>query len=265
MSLRSRLGRDLAAVLEREILSGRWPTGSKLPTERELAVLHGVSRQTVREALDELERACLVVRRQGSGTYVAERRLEQSLLGHFSIVEAIRSSGLVIETTVLAQAVGPALPAVAESLGVAPESPVVELERLRAVGGEPFMLERTWLPAERLPGIEDADLTTVGLYETLRERYGVVLVRAVESFEPIVLHADEARRLGERSGRPALMLLRTTYDDQDRAIESARAILRADRCRSLVERRVVEPPRQPAASRRGRAGRTRRRTVAAAK
>jgi hypothetical protein len=101
MSLGSSLGRALAATLEREILSGRWPTGSKLPTEREMATRSGVSRQTVREAFDEIERAGFIVRRQGSGTFVAGRRLEQSLLGHFSIVHALRSSGAEITTTVL--------------------------------------------------------------------------------------------------------------------------------------------------------------------
>lgn len=243
--LRSKLGLSLAAELEREILSGHWVTGVKLPTERDLAEQYGVSRQTVREALDELERACLVTRRQGSGTYVAERRLEQSVLGHFSIVDALRSSGESIETTVLSQDLVGALPAVADSLGLERDASVVELFRLRGVGGEAFMFERTWLPAERLPGIAGADVASDGLYATLREHYGVVLVRAVESFEPIVLHADEAEYLGEQEGRPALMLLRTTYDDQDRPIEAARAILRADRCRSLVERRVHEPPRSP--------------------
>lgn len=243
MTLRSKLGRDLAASLEQEILSGRWATGSKLPTERELASRYSVSRQTVREALDELERACLIIRRQGSGTYVAERRLEQSFLGHFSIVDALRSSGRSIDTTLLSQAVVPALPAIAESLQLAPEAPVVELERLRGVEGSPLMLERTWLPIDRLPGIEDADLAHAGLYTTLRESYNVVLVRAIESFEPVILRADEAKLLGDQTGRPALMLLRTTYDDHDRPIETARAILRSDRCRSLVERRVHEPPR----------------------
>lgn len=241
MTLRTPLSRALAAALEREILSGQWQAGEKLPTEREMAARADVSRQTLRDALDELERAGLILRRQGSGTYVAGRRLEQSLLGHFSIVDAIRSSGGEITTELRLQTTVPALPAVAAVLAVEPEAPVLELERLRLADGEPLMLERTWLPVERIPGIEEMWLSDASLYALLREQYGIRLVRATESFEPVVLRAPEAEALGEQVGQPALMLLRTTYDDEDRAIEAARAVLRGDRCRTLVERRIHEP------------------------
>lgn len=242
-AIRGRAGRELATTLEQHILSGRWPTGTKIPAERTLSREYEVSRETVRVALDELERAGLVVRRHGSGTYVAARRLEQSLLGHFSIVESLRSAGAAVETRVLSKSMTTVLPTVAQELSVSSDAQVLELERLRSVEGVPLMLERTWLPGKLVPALEDADLASEGLYQTLRHRFGIVLVRAVESFEPVLLRPAEARLLEEESGRPALMLLRTTYDDRDRPVETARALLRADRCRTLVERRVHEPAR----------------------
>lgn len=244
MSRPSRLGRGLAAKLEQRIFSGRWTAGSKLPAERDLAAQFAVSRQTVREALDEIERAGLVTRRHGSGTFVMPRRLEQSLLGHFSIVESLRSAGATVGTQILDQSTVAALPAVARELDVEPSAEVFEIERLRTVDGEPFMLERTWLPLSRVPEFVDVDLEHEGLYAALRERFGIVLVRAVESLEPVLLRPDEAQHLDDEPGQPALMLLRTTYDTDDRPIESARAILRADRSRTLVERHVHEPDRR---------------------
>lgn len=243
MNLKSRRGRELAAVLEQLIVSGRWPTGSRIPTERDLAQEYAVSRQTVREALDEVERAGLVTRRHGSGTYVRPRRLDQSLLGHFSIVETLRAGGAEVGTEVLSQTTVEAPPVIARELGLRDGASVLELERLRSADGAPFMLERTWLPTRPLPGIAEADLGAEGLYATLRERYGIVLERAVESFEPVLLRPDEAAHLGEEAGQPALMLIRTTYDADERPMETARALLRADRCRTLVERRVHEPHR----------------------
>lgn len=239
----SRLGRELAAALETTIYSGRWPTGMKIPAERSLAATHEVSRQTVREALDELERAGLVVRRHGSGTYVAPRKLEQSLLSHFSIVESLRQAGAKVGTSTRTEAVVDALPQIARELGLDPGAEVFELERLRTVDGAPFMLERTWLPTGLVPGLAETGIGEAGLYQTLRERYGLVLVRAVESFEPVLLHGAEAAALDEDPQQCALMLTRTTYDEHDRPVETARAILRADRCRTLVERRVHEPDR----------------------
>lgn len=143
LSMRDPRALALATDLERDILSGRRRTGTKLPTERELAQRTGVNRRVVRDALDELERAGFIIRRQGSGTYVAARRLEQSLLGHFSIVDALRSSGAEISTTIISCELGSPLPAVATDLEIEPSAPVLELERLRRVDDEPLMLERT--------------------------------------------------------------------------------------------------------------------------
>lgn len=239
----TRLSRELAATFEDNIFTGRWRTGAKIPAERDLASRYHVSRQTVRGALDEVERACLIIRRHGSGTYVAPRRLDQSLLGHFSIVESLRSTGASVGTQVLSQTLVRALPAVARELHLRSGSTVLELERLRTVDAAPFMLERTWLPANTLPGIVDRDLASHGLYATLRENYGIVLIRAVESLEPVLLTPAEAKPLQDEPGRPALMLLRTTYDETDRPIETARATVRADRCSTFIERRVHEPIR----------------------
>lgn len=239
----SRLSRELAATFEQHIFSGRWTTGLKIPAERTLAATHHVSRQTVREALDELERAGLIDRHHGSGTYVAPRRLEQSLLSHFSIIESLRYAGAKVGTEVRSHTLVTALPQIARELSIRAGTRVLELERLRTVDGSPFMLERTWLPATRLPGITQAAVADDGLYPTLRNHYGIILVRAIESFEPVLLRPQEAAPLQDEPGRPALMLTRTTYDDTDRPIETARAILRADRCRTLVERRVHEPDR----------------------
>jgi GntR family transcriptional regulator len=249
--MRTPLVRQVAAQLEERILNDVWLAGSRIPAERELASEFGVARSTVREALELLERSGLVIRHQGSGTFVAQNRLQQSLLGHFSIVDALRSTGAAITTVLREQSVEPASPLVARELGVAAGDRVLHVERLRNADGDPFMLESTWLPAEALPGIERVDLRVRSLYDTLREDYGVALVSAVESFEPILLRPDEARLLHDQTDAPALLLLRTTSDDSGRAMETARAVLRADRCRALVQRVVREPAR--AAARQGEA------------
>lgn len=239
----TRLARQLAAALEAEILGGRWRVGDQLPPERDLAQQHQVSRSTVREALEDLERAGLIRRHQGRGTFVAARRLEQSLLGHFTIVDSLRASGRVVTTRVLATRVEAATPTVAADLDLAEGDQVVHIERLRLADRVPFLLERTWLPLAAAPGLDRVDLSGRSLYEVLREEYGIVLVRARESFEPVLLHDGEAGLLAQPAGSPSLLLLRTTFDTGDRAVESARALLRADQVRPLVERKLHEPAR----------------------
>lgn len=243
MGVLTRLAQQLAATLEGQLLDGRWRVGERLPPERELAVRHRVSRSTLREALEDLERAGLIVRHQGRGTFVAPRRLEQSLLGHFTVVESLRASGKLVTTRVLGKRVVPASPSVAGELGVPATDPVLHLERLRLADRVPFMLERTWLPLRLMPGLDKVDLTDRSLYEVLREAHEIMLVRAVESFEPVLLRPDEASVLKRSTGSPALLLLRTTYAAGDVPVEAARALLRADQVRPLVERKLHEPAR----------------------
>jgi GntR family transcriptional regulator len=237
------LGQQIAATLEERILNGVWATGERLPGERDLAAELRVSRSTVREALDALERSGLVLRHQGRGTHVAPRRLEQSLLGHFSIVEALRATGVVVTSRIITHRAAAATPSVARDLALEVGDPVMELERVRMAEGEPFMLEHTWLPLARLPGLEAVDLRVRSLYQVLREEHGVNLVRATESFAPVILTTAEASRLLVSAGDPALLLLRTTYDGADVPMEAAQALVRGDRVRPLVERRVFEPAR----------------------
>jgi GntR family transcriptional regulator len=234
------LGQQVAAQLEERILDGVWATGTRLPGERDLAAEFGVSRSTMREALELLERSGLVVRHQGRGTHVAPRRLEQELLGHFSIVDGLRAGGVVVTNRVLTQRAAPASPVVARELTVPTGTEVLELERIRLADGRPFMLEHTWLPLSRLPGLDTVDLRTRRLYDALRTDHGVELLRADEAFEPVILTTVEAARLDQSPGDAALLLLRTTFDVADIAVETARAVLRGDMVRPLVQRRVYE-------------------------
>lgn len=239
----TRLAQQLGATLEDQILDGRWKVGDRLPPERDLASQHGVSRSTLREALDDLERTGLIVRHQGRGTFVAPRRLEQSLLGHFSIMEALKASGRIIGGRVIGERVVPASRTMSDELQLSRGEKVLYIERLRLVDRVPFMVERTWLPLKWAAGLDAVDLTDRNLYEILVKDYGITLVRAVESFEPVVLHEDEAEFLDRPPGSPALLLLRTSFDQSDVPVVAAHAVLRADVVRTLVERKVDDPPR----------------------
>ncbi len=227
--------RRIARLLEQKIRAGDYAIGASIPSERELCKLYGVSRITMRHALGDLVQQGLLTRRQGQGTFVAAPRIEPSLLGYFSFSEALRAQGLLTSTRVLAQHVQPAEPNTAVELRVPVGAPVLCLVRLRHVDGDPFALETTWLPLDRLPGADDIDFAENSLYTALKERYGVHPTRARETFEPVVLGADDARAVHAHRGTAALLLLRTTYDQADHPVELAHALIRGDRCRVLVE------------------------------
>src|SRR6266508_4370456 len=160
---------QLQEILEGVIAS--LEPGALLPSERLLMERYGVARGTAVQAIEALVARGLVYRVHGSGTFVAEPKFRQPLT-LTSFTEDMRARGMTPGSVVRSQAIVPASEVVARHLALVPGTPVVHLERVRTADGEPMALERTHLPAQRLPGLEDADLTDASLYELLERTCG---------------------------------------------------------------------------------------------
>ena len=202
--------------------------GVPLPTERELASALSTSRTTVRQALTELVTEGRLVRRHGSGTYVAEPKLAWPLQMS-SFTEQAASSGLVVETSFVSSERLRATTELAELLQIQRGAPVLRLERLRKVNGSPMALEQSHLPAERFPGLARAVRKTGSLYQVLAEQWAVKVVAAVETIETAPASTREAGLLGTDVGAPMMMLSRHSFDSEDRPVEWVRSWYRGDR------------------------------------
>jgi GntR family transcriptional regulator len=231
------LYRQIEEALRERIRSGVLRPGAQVPTEPELMAEYGVSRATVRQALAGLIAEGLLEIRRGLGTYVTAPRFEHTIGGFYSFSREIERHGLQPGTKVLDLRTMPAVDVVAESLGVPAGTKVVALRRLRLAGPDPLVVETSHLPATRFPGLETVDFSQVRLYDTLMNRYGCRPTRARETFEPILLTADEAALLDQRRGEPALRVERIAYDQDDIPIEFCRSTVRGDRYRYSVELR----------------------------
>lgn len=228
----------IANRAEARIRTGEWPTGTRLPPERELCRLLDVSRVTLRQALAELEQRGLISRHQGRGTFVTQPRVETPLSGYFSIAEALRARGMQLTTRVLAVQSTDAGRQVAHDLGCLPGDPVVRLDRLRVVETEPLVLETSYLPLELFPGLHQADFTARSLYDILREDYGRKVSDAAETIEPVITTPRESSLLGLPRNAPAILTRRVTLDRAGTIVELGQALLRGDRSRFLLQRRV---------------------------
>lgn len=231
------LYRRIEADLRDRIRSGSLPPGARVETEPELMERHRVSRATVRQALAGLVAEGLLEIRRGLGTYVATPRFEHTLGGFYSYSREIERHGRRPGTQVLGLALEPAGEQVAAALGIAPGTSVVALRRVRLADEEPLVLETSYLPAARFPGLELVDFSSVRLYDTLATTYGVRPVRARETFEPIRLGATDAGILEKHRGDPALLVERTAFDADGAPIEFCRSLVRGDRYRYSVELR----------------------------
>ncbi len=202
--------------------------GAPIPAERSLAERFEVSRLTVRRAVDELVRDGLLIRRQGSGTYVAEAKIAQPL-STTSFTEDMRRRGLVPSSRVLSFGHGPAGARTARHLGLSPTDEVIELVRLRLADGEPMALETVVLPAALVPGLVASDLEDRSLYALLDERYGVQVVAVQQVIEPTVTSEEESAHLQQPIHAPALLVRTTARDADGRTLEAARSLFRGDR------------------------------------
>jgi GntR family transcriptional regulator len=228
----------VASRAEARIRSGEWAPGTRLPPERELCRVLDISRATLRQALAELEQRGLISRHQGRGTFVTRPPVATELAGFFSVAAALRGHGMRLVTRVLSVEIVDASRQLALDLGCVPGDQLVRVDRLRSVESEPLILESTWLPLARFPGLEQADFEGRLLYDILREDYGCELESAVESFEPVVTTRSEAHHLDVPSRSPALLLRRVASDRDGVPVEMSSSLLRGDRSRFLLERRV---------------------------
>lgn len=215
-----------AQELERRVLSGELPVGTRLENELVLAERLGLSRPTLRRAIEYLVDRGLLVRKRGIGTQVVQPRVRRPL-ELSSLYEDLRQAGQDPRTEVRRLERRPAANAVAAELGVDAGTEIYELERLRYAGDEPLALMRNHLPVGRVE-LHRADLEERGLYEILRSA-GVTMKVATQSIGARGATTPEAGALGERPGTALLTMQRIAYDDHGRAVESSSHLYRASR------------------------------------
>lgn len=218
---------QIAQHLERAIESGELPPGAQLENEVQLAEQLGLSRPTMRRAMQYLVDRGMLVRRRGIGTQVVRAKVKRPV-ELSSLWDDLASSGQTPATTVLANTAEQAAGQVAHNLGLAEGTPVTVLDRLRLARGEPLARLRNYLPPGLVPGLTDEALRRQGLYQLLRSG-GVTLHAAAQTIGARAASPDEARLLDEPAGAPLLTMDRITYDDQGRAVEYGTHIYRASR------------------------------------
>lgn len=205
---------DLANELRTTIVEGH--TGG-LPSEAELGERHGVSRVTVRRALELLRGEGLVGSRQGSGWFVVSDPVRQTLGRVTTIESALEAAGARPERKVLEFAFESAPAEVAKVFGLAADAQVLRVLRLNLADGEPFALVTVWLPAALGAHVSRADVEGATFYDLL-PLHGVETGRVVQTITATAADRSEARRLGMRSGEPLLACRRVTYDRSGDAV-----------------------------------------------
>ncbi|MEN3341696.1 MAG: GntR family transcriptional regulator [Actinomycetota bacterium] len=207
--------------------------GTAIPSERQLSADLGVSRLTVRAALDDLAREGYLVRRRGSGTYVQHPKMSQELT-MTSFSEDMRRRGFAPGSRTLSMSTTLAGARLGRFLQVSPSEPIRVVKRLRLADGEAMAIETLHIPEALVPGLTASSLTG-SFYELLQERYGIVIASGTQAIEPTVTNEEESAALGVPLQSPAFLFERTSRDVHDRTVEYVQSVYRGDRYRIVTE------------------------------
>jgi GntR family transcriptional regulator len=208
------------ALVERGVLRA----GEALPSERDLSTATGLSRVTLRRAIETLLREGALSRRHGSGTYVA-KRIEQplSVLAGFS--EDMKHRGTRPGSVWIRKTLTPPSPKEAMALGVGPDEPVLRLLRVRTADGEPLAIETAVVPGSILPS---PDLVSTSLYAALSEK-GFKPAYGVQRLHASLATPHEAELLMIPVGSAILRIERRAFLANGRPIEFTLSAYRGDR------------------------------------
>jgi GntR family transcriptional regulator len=226
---------QLKTILLERIKVGALKPNDRLPAEDELAAQYGVSKATVRQALNELSVARVLRREQGRGTFVAEPKLAQGPRELTSFSSEMRKRGLSPSSKVLKLDVVKAEGDVAEKLQIAEGSQVVRLKRLRLADGEPMGIQTAHIPLELAPRLAEEDFSVASLYEMLERKYGIRPARAQETYFAVTVEPSEARLLKVRANSPGLAAERVAYLASKRPFELVYSVMRGDRYKIVLD------------------------------
>ena len=220
--------RRVYLLLRDDILSGVYGAGSALAGEQKLAEMHGVSRVTVRRALDALDDDGLIERRAGSGTRVREAVQPETMSADMAtLIPQIVKMGQH-SARLLSFSYGAAPDYVAEAMGLGDGHRVQRAVRVRLAGEAPFSHLTTFVPEDIAANYSEADLANVPLYQLL-ERSGVRVSSASQRVGATLAGPDVAEALGVSVGAALLSLRRVVRDGDGRAVEYLAALYRPDR------------------------------------
>ena len=222
--------------ITRQIVSGRWLSNHELPSENDLCAHFGVSRGTLRRALDDLENRGLIVRRQGRGTFVAMPKFEGSVLGSY---RNFRVGALPHDpvSRLLGIERKRASSDMQRLLQLDRRDYVYSVRRVQFMGGVPITLSTSFIPAALAPGLAESDIEHDLFYGLLEQRYGLVFLRAEEFLEPAIADDFVAQHLEVPEGAPVFLVERHSFTVGDKPGEFRQAYMRGDRYRYRIDLR----------------------------
>lgn len=217
---------QLYDILVNKIAAYEWKPHDRMPTEMELCQRYNLSRITVRDALNLLTKDGYIYKKQGKGTFVAVRRIEQKLTKFYSLREGIAAKGMTPSNKVLSYKTISAAGKVQDVLQLEAGESVYELIRCLYAEEIPYAVETTYIPVSLYPEMTLEMIQNNGLYKTMQS-FNIIPERAVENLKAVPMNREDALLLGVKPYDISIQIVRTTFS-QTSIIEYTTAVVKSD-------------------------------------
>lgn len=218
--------------LREQIADGRFPPGTAIPSEAELSDEYGVSRLTIRSALEGLEREGVLLSVQGKGVFVVGRKIERDLDELSGFTRTMRQRNVEPKNSVLSRITRPAGELFSRIFKIDPEDNLHQIKRVSEADGVPVALETIYVPVRVLPNLPGLNVVDFSMYD-LYDFYGIEVTHAKQTLEIMTLEKHEAQLLGIDTDQAVFRFESTTFSD-DVTIEHAITYVRNDLCAYTV-------------------------------
>ncbi|WP_314208837.1 GntR family transcriptional regulator [Vagococcus salmoninarum] len=221
--------------IREEIESGKWKVGERLPSERELSITYGVSRMTLRQAVQTLADEGILERKIGSGTYVASKKVQETMSGTTSFSEIIIAQGKQPSSKTTSYFVTKPSSSEMETLQLKDEELLLRMERVRYADDVPICFEVTSIPYHLIKNYNKKEVTH-SLYQTIIEHGEYKIGKALQGVSAMVASEQIAEHLDIKKGDAILRLRQTTYFDDGTPFEYVRSQYVGNRFEFLLEK-----------------------------
>lgn len=227
---------QLKQFIIKEIEKGNWNSGQKMIPEIKLCERLNISRTVIRQTYRELVNEGYLIKKKAKGTFIASTKIRenlvQSLIGFY---EDMTSKGFKVTNDIIYQRKMTPTSKIREVLRLKSEEKIVVIHRLRKLNDEPVVLDKTHLPSNMCPNLENEDFINKSLYSTLESQYNLKIERGTRYIEAKVASKKVSKLLNIKQGSPLLYIESINYLDDGTPVEYYTALHRGDRSKLVTE------------------------------
>ncbi|MGX7013205.1 GntR family transcriptional regulator [Vagococcus silagei] len=222
-------------AIKNKIANGYWNVGDRLPSERELSEVFGVSRMTLRQAIQTLADEGILERKVGSGTYVARKKVKETMIGTTSFSKIVSAQGSVPSSKTMSYFVTKPSSSEMERLNIGKDEEIIKMERIRYADDIPICFEVASIPYHIIQDFDKHEITQ-SLYTVLDKNSNKRIGKSSQTISALIASEKIAEYLDIKKGDAVLRLRQVSYFTDGEPFEYVRSQYVGERFEFYLEK-----------------------------